>query len=203
MPGGYTGGRPKDASKLSTNPAQIRNRLRRKSKKYTEDIELYSQHAYGKPVQDWDLEELARGKIRNKNGGFTGGRPKWITPAIQSEAKRRLLDETYGLLAGHVDQAVKTMGNLLTSDETDDNGKPLVDARTKFAAAAFIIEHMIGKPKALVEISATEDTRNAIAAAIVLDDGLPQELTHRVIEGSIAEDDEAEEEYGELDDDNE
>lgn len=191
-PGGYVGGRPKDPSKLSTKPSQIRNRLRRRvGPKYDEDIRLYSIHAYGKPVEEWDLEELARGQIRNKSGNFQGTRATWITPAIQKEAKRRLVEDVYGKLAGQLGLAIQTMANLMMSDEVDEKGKRIVDSRTKFAAAAFIIEHLVGKPKALVEITGVEEAQNAIAAAIVLDDGQPQD-NHQVIDG--------EGEWGDIDD---
>lgn len=169
-------GRATDPSKLSTNPKQIRTRLRRRAANLAQDVELYAKYGYKKPVHEWDLEELARGRVRDKNGKFTGRGPSWITPEIMKEAKRRLLAETYGKLAGHIDQAVITMGKLLVSEETDDNGKPLVDAKTKFAAAAFIIEHTIGKPKAVIEIDATEETKSVLASAIILDDGQPQDV---------------------------
>jgi hypothetical protein len=186
-------GRPNNPELLSKDPAQIRRRLRRKHRAHTQDLELYQDVVYGKRMEDWDLEELARGRPRDKNGRFSGRVPTWLSPALQQEAKRRLLEETYGLLAGHVTQAVKTMGQLLVSDEVDDNGKPIVDSRTKFAAAAFIIEHMIGKPKALVEVKAEiSEAKQAIAAAIVLDDGQPQDI----IEGDWedAEDDDTDDE---------
>lgn len=182
-------GRSRDPSKLSTNPKQIRTRMRRRGVKMDEDIRLYMEHAYHKPIEEWDLEELARGRVRDKNGEFRGRAPSWVTPEIMKEAKRRLLLETYGKLAGHIDQAVLTMGNLLVSEDTDDNGKPLVDARTKFAAAAFIIEHTIGKPKAVIEHTADENVRGAIAAAIILDDGMPQDEP-LVIEGEVVEEEE-------------
>jgi len=178
-------GRPADESKLSREPAQVRRRLRRKHEKFSTDLDIYQDVAYGKRIEEWDLEELARGRPRASNGKFNGKSPAWITPAVQREAKRRLLEHTFGKLAGHVDQAITAMGNLLVSEEVDDKGRPLVDARTKFAAAAFIIEHMLGKPKALIEIGMDETTRSAIASAIILDDGMPQ--GHMTIEGDFEE----------------
>lgn len=143
------------------------------------DIEML----YRKPIEDWDIEELSRGRPRNSEGNFRGRVPTWITPAIQQEAKKRLLDEALGSLAGHIGKAVKAIGELIESDEVDDNGKPIVDARTKFAASQFVIEHFIGKPKAIVEVQADDFTKGAIAAAIVLDDG--QDQSHLVLEGDF------------------
>lgn len=195
----YTGGRAKDPSKLSTKPSQIRNRLRRKGKKLEEDVRLYGEHAWGKQIEDFDLEELARGRPRAANGTFQGGRPKWLTPILQNEMKKRLMEKTYGMMAGHLEIAVKVMFELMTSEEIDLNGKPIVDARTKFAAAQFIIEHMIGKPQAMIKLETEISVaKEAIAAAIVLDDGQPQ--GHLAIEGEWTEaDDEEDEEDDDLD----
>lgn len=191
MPGGYVGGRPKDESKLSQDPAQIRVRLRRAAKgdkkrdgRMKRDMEML----YRKPIEEWDLEELARGRCRASDGTFKGRPPSWITPAVQQEAKRRLLDETFGKMAGHIDIAVRTIKDLMTSEEVDENGKPIVDARTKLAAATFTIEHILGKPKAVIEIGPDDFTKQAIAAAIVLDDGREQDETRFELEaGGVIE----------------
>jgi hypothetical protein len=145
---------------------------------------------YKKPIDDWDLEELARGRPRSADGKFTGGAPKWITPLIQAEAKRRLLDNTFGQLAGYIGTAVKVVADLMESDEIDEKGRPIVDARTKLAAAQFVLEHFIGKPRLIVEAEVNDITRSAIASAIVLDDGEGQD--HFVLEGDIVEDEEEE-----------
>lgn len=197
MPGGYVGGRPKDESKLSRDPKQIRVRLRRAAKgdkkrdgRMARDIEML----YHKPIEDWDLEELAHGKPRNSHGDFRGRTPSWITPSIQREAKKRLLDETLGSMAGHIGKAIKCIGDLIESKEVDDNGKPIVDARTQLAASTFVLEHFLGKPKAVVEVTADDFTKQVIAQAIILDDGLPQghlELeSAEVIDAEFEEDEE-------------
>jgi hypothetical protein len=190
--GNYVGARPKDESKLSRDPAQIRRRLRRAAKgdkkrdgRIARDMEML----YQKPLEEWDLEELARGRPRDKNGKFTGRLPSWCGANVQMEAKRRLITETRARLAGHADLAIRTLGNLLVSDECDMNGKPIVDAKTKYAAAAFILEHTIGKPQALVSVEVSEP-KKAIAAAIILDDGAPQgHFGGNIIEGEAEWDD--------------
>jgi hypothetical protein len=201
MPGGYVGGRPKDESKLSQEPHQIRNRLRRKGRKFQQDLEKYMDVAYQKPISEWDIEELARGRPRDKGGFFRGRTPMWITPAVQQEAKKRLLNETMGKLSHHIDSAVVAIGELITSEEVDDKGKPIVDARTKLAAAQFIIENFLGKPKAIIEIGATDETKALLAQAIVLDDGRPQDEPI-VLEGEfdVVEGEDEMEELGEDDD---
>lgn len=191
--GNYVGGRPKDESKLSKRPDQIRRRLRRASRNMGRetDVRMYLEATGKKQIEDWDLEELARGRPRNKNGGFAGRPPKWLTPLVEKEAKRRLLHHTLGELNSHVSSAIRTVVKLIESDEVDDKGKPIVDARTRLAACIFVIEHVTGKPKAVFEIEGTDATRQALAAAIVLDDGKPQgHLEDGVLEGEIVEEDE-------------
>jgi hypothetical protein len=189
----YTGGRPKDESNLSQRPGQIRVRLRRAKKSHAKvdgrvdrDIEML----YKKAIEDWDVEELARGRPRSKDGSFRGVKPSWVTAAVQTEARKRLLDETFGKMAGHIDQAIKTVAELMVSEEVDDKGKPIVDARTKLTAATFILEHFIGKPTAVVAVEANDFTKQAIAAAIVLDDGRPED--HFILEGDYEINDEEE-----------
>lgn len=193
MPGGYVGGRPKDKSKLSVEPHQIRNRLRRRGTNVAEDIALYEEHVWKKKISEWDYQELAHGRPRNVNGNFQGVSPKWCTAAVQAEAKKRLLNITKGSLVGHLEAAIGMVGKLITSEEVDEKGKPIVDAKTKLAAAQFIIEHVIGKATAVVEVSTDDAVRSAIAAAIVLDDGLPQ---GHIIEGEFEEEDEEDDDSG-------
>lgn len=178
---------------LVNTPKQIRNRLRRRGARLEEEWDRYQDVAYGKPIEEWDLEELARGRPRASDGSFRGLTPRWITPFIVREAKRRLLEHTHGALAGHVNLAVKTVVNLLNSTDVDDWGRPLVDARTKLAAATFVIEHIIGKPQATVQVDATDTVRQFLASALVLDDGTP---AHPVIDGQFKEDEEDDDDTG-------
>lgn len=182
---------PRQPRELVNTPKQIRNRLRRKGKKFEAELDLYQDQVYGKRIEEWDLEELSRGRPRDSLGGFRGPAPAWITPLVVKEAKRRLLDHTLGSLAGHVELAVKAIGNLLESDEVDDFGRPIVDARTKLAAAQFVIENVVGKPKAIVEIDGSDAVKQFLASALVLDDGTP---AHPVIQGEVVEDDDEEDE---------
>jgi hypothetical protein len=196
----YVGARPKDESTLSRDPKQVRNRIRRKHKKWQNDVDIYINEIYQKPITEWDVEELAHGRPRSKNGSFQGKVPRWITPAVQQEAKRRLLHQTFGSLAGHMTSAVKCIGQLITSTEVDDNGKPLVDARTKLAASIFVIENIMGKPKAVVEVNGADLVQQALAAAIILDDGGEQD-EQIVLDGEWEETDQEDDAEIEEDDD--
>lgn len=191
MPGGYVGGRPKDESKLSRDPKQMRNRLRRgKGQALKNDIQMYADEMWGgRNVEDWDIEELAFGRPRDANGHFKGSAPTWITPIVLEEIKKRLHNLTRAKLSAHMNIAVKAIGKLIESEEVDDKGRPIVDARTKFAASAFVIEHIIGKPNQHVDVAGADKVQTAIASAIVLDDGLPQGHLTDVVEAEIVEDD--------------
>lgn len=188
-PANYVGGRAKDPEKLSTKPDQIRRRLRRTvgTDKYQEDLALYYQHSGYKHVSEWDIEELARGKPRNKRGKFSGAGPRWLTPEITREARTRLLEHTQALLGEQIEFAVRTMIDLIKNEEVDEKGRPIVDARTKLDACKFIIEHVKGKATAIVEVEGLDRTRHMIASAIVLDDGSPQD-ERVVLEGEVVED---------------
>lgn len=196
MPGGYVGGRPKDPSKLSTKPEQIRRRLRRGVNR-DQDIALYAEHKPGfKPLAEWDLEELAHGYPRNRAGRFGGHRPTWITDAMVKEAKKRLVEQATGKLTSHVKLAIDTVVAIIESEDVDDKGRPIVDARTRLDAAKFIIEHVKGKPTALVEIEAADFTKRMLAAAIVLDDGKPQDAPI-VLDGEFTEEEDDDDADGE------
>lgn len=193
----YPGGRPKDLSKLSDKPSQVRVRARRALRRaqktgddthLKEELQLMYDRGMIKPVEQWDLEELAYGRPRNRNGSFAGKTPTWITPEVTREAKKRLYGHAFGKLGSQVDLAIKTVQNLIENTDVDDKGKPVVDARTKLDAAKFIIEHVIGKPQQLIELDATDQARQMLASAIVLDTGV--EDSHLMIEGTAVVTDE-------------
>lgn len=195
MKANYTGGRSKDESTLSRKPSQVRVRLRRAAKKLNaplDQIHRDMQMLPGyRPVEEWDVEELARGRPRNPKGGFQGPVPMWCTPIVTREAKKRLLNETFGKMAGHVDLAIKTLVKIMESEDLDEKGRPIVDARTQLAASTFVLEHILGKPTAVVEIGAQDETQRMLAMAIILEDGTPQDEPI-VLDGEATWDDELE-----------
>jgi hypothetical protein len=136
-----------------------------------------------KPVSEWDLEELGRGRPKNSDGSFTGGpAPKWLTPAIEAERQRRLKEATHDALMAHTEAAMRVLGELVKNPETP--------ASVRADIGKFIYEQQLGKATARVDVGLTaqEHTMQALASAIVLDDGLPQgHLT--TIEGELIEDD--------------
>lgn len=114
-----------------------------------------------KPVTEWDLEELARGRPRDKDGHFRGRPPIWITPALRSEAARRLKVEAMSYLSGHVDDAIKVLVDLMKNSP---------DEKIQMDAAKFVIEHVIGKATAKVDIEIGSGVRELLADRVVTRD---------------------------------
>jgi hypothetical protein len=164
-----------DTRRLSHNPRAIRHRIRRNGGKVAEDIALLHEVTYGevKPVEQWTLEELQHGRPRHPTGGWKGPRPKWITPIIQAEVRRRLREETIQNLVGHTGAAIKVLAEFLKNDE---------EPALRFKAAQLIIEYAAGAPDKNLHVTGDFNLNTMLASALVLDDGTP---AHPVIEGTI------------------
>lgn len=146
-----------------------------------DDIEL----VFEKPIDQWDWEELSHGRPRNKNGTFQGNKPKWITPAITAEAKRRMRTLTEDELMTHARDAITVLVGMMTNDEVDDFGKPHVPASVKAQCSQYIINQAIGTPTAKVEVTSASPLELLMADVLVNPDGQP---SHQIIEGSVVED---------------
>ena len=137
-----------------------------------------------KPVSEWDNEELARGKPRNSQGSFSGSAPSWLSEAIQAEARKRLKETTFSALMAHSEALMKVLVGLATDPETP--------ASVRADVGKFVYEQLLGKARQRMtidaELSPREKTMSALASAIVLPDGLPQDAP-LVLEGEYTEDD--------------
>lgn len=172
-----------DTRRLSRRPASIRKRIRANGGRVSEDIALLHEVQYGvvKPVDQWTLEELQHGRPRHPEGGWRGPRPKWITPIIQAEVRKRLRDETIGQLVGHTGAAIKVLADFLANSD---------EPSLRFKAAQLIVEYAAGAPDKQVHITGNVQLQSMLAGALVLDDGSP---AHPVIDGSAQWADEPEE----------
>lgn len=182
---------PADKRKLNKDQASLKGRIRRHDAALQRDINQYLKKEYEKPVEEWDIEELAHGRPRNQEGKFNGPRPSWLTEVVVSESRRRLVVHTFGTLTGYVDKAIKVLVDTLENDDTDVNGKFVVDHKTKVQVATFIVEHVIGKPRNTIELHSQDSARQFLASALVLDDGLP---AHPVVDGQFVINDDEEDE---------
>lgn len=145
----------------SNRPAAIKQRLRKADKKFEDakaDVELY----YQKPIDEWDFEELQRGMPRNHNGGFSGRRPKWLTPVLMAEAQSRLKTMTANELGQYAGDAIKVMVELMESSRV-----PMV----RFQAAKYVLDQIIGLPTQRVEAKAQIEFESLLADVMVNPDG--------------------------------
>lgn len=146
----------------STNPKQLRARARRKQIAADEAIALLH-----KPIEEWDDEELARGRPKAKDGTFKGKAPQWINRKVHEEAIRRFQEAVRKDMNVHTIAALRKLGDLLESVETDANGKPIVPPSVQADIAKFLIEHVVGKPTARVEQDISVKLQAVLGAAIV------------------------------------
>jgi hypothetical protein len=138
--------RPRNSKGKLLTGKQVRSRARRviaKGKKLKdEDFEAWA----GKPVDEWDLEELSRGRPRNASGDFRGRPPQYMPRAVHERIAERfkiLVKDQMNITSV---QALGVISNLINSDDFDDKGKPIVPASVKLDAAKWLVEHVIGKP---------------------------------------------------------
>jgi hypothetical protein len=146
---------------------QIRSRARRtisKGKKLNdEDFEAWS----GKPIDEWDLEELARGRPRDAGGGFRGRPPKYMPRAVHERIAERFKLLIRDQMNMNAVSAIGVISNLLNEDGLDDKGKPIVPAGTKLDAAKWLVEHVIGKPVQPTQADVSVKLQGILGAVMV------------------------------------
>lgn len=159
--------RPRTGDGKLLTPKQIRARARRKMARKDVMTEQELEHLYNKPIDEWDLEELAHGRPRNSKGTFTGPKPKWISTMVHEQAMERYTAAVKtGMRASTVD-ALKTIQWIMTNDEVDDKGKPIIPASTKLEASKFLIEHVVGKPTQRVEADVSVKLQAILGSVLV------------------------------------
>lgn len=132
-----------------------------------------------RPLSEWDIEELAKGRPRNRGGGFNGGRAaNWMAGAIQEEIARRYRQAAVVELAKHFPKALKVLVGLLDEDE------PSIRLR----ACQLLIEYTVGKPNSKVEIASESQVAGMLAAALVMPNGVAAHpTTTEVLEGEFTQ----------------
>ena len=168
--------RPRTSKGQLATPKQIRARARRVLKKgrklSDEDFELWA----GKPVDEWDLEELARGRPRDKRGGFAGKPPAYMPRAVHERIAERFKMVIRDGMNQNAVAALGVIQNLLANDDYDEKGKPLVGANVKLDAAKWLLEHVVGKPVQPTQTDVSVKLQGILGAVMVnpvLDEGHP------------------------------
>src|SRR5882724_7905608 len=137
---------------MSKEDKKARKRDRQKARRRIRDLEhRHAEAWYNKPIEDWDDEELARGRPRNSAGDFRGKAPAWVSREVHEEAVRRFTNIATDDMRALVPEAIKTVENIILSTATDEKGKRLVPPAVQLAAAQWVVEHLVGKPKQRLE----------------------------------------------------
>lgn len=170
------GGKP-----LSDNPKQVRRRARKHQKK----MEAELTRLYKKPIEEWDMEELAHGKPRDPQGQFKGQSPKWVTRQVHEEAMRRFKQMLNAKVRVVSVPAVDVLLNLMTDNQYvyDDEGQPvryLVPPSVKAQIGQYLIDHIVGKATQPVENKGEvmHHIQSILATSMVNPDQEPLELSH-------------------------
>lgn len=143
-------------------PKAIRNRSRRRGGITQKEFNrLY------KPIEQWDEEELAKGRPRASDGSFRGKTPQWLTREMHEQAMDRFKQLIGDRMRGEAVNAIGVVANLLNSTEVDDRGKPVVPASTQLQAAQWLVEHVIGKPKQRTETDISVKLQGVLATAMI------------------------------------
>lgn len=168
--------RPRNSEGRLMTAKQVRARTRRniaKGKKVPdEDFEAWA----GKPIDEWDLEELARGRPRDAGGGFRGKPPKYMPRAVHERIAERFKALVRDQMNFNATVALGVVNNLINNDEVDEKGKPLVPASVKLDASKWLIEHVIGKPVQPTQQDISVKLQGILGAVMVnpvLDDSHP------------------------------
>lgn len=171
--------RPRNPNGKLMTAKQVRARARRKMEKGKkvdpEDFEAWA----GKPIEEWDIEELARGRPRDAAGGFRGAPPKYMPRAVHERIADRFKMLVRDQMNQSTVQALGVVSNLLTNEEVDEKGKPLVAANVKLDAAKWLVEHVIGKPVQPTQTDVSVKLQGILGAVMVnpaLDNDHPDRL---------------------------
>lgn len=121
---------------------------------------------FKKPIDEWDLEELARGRPRDINGGFRGPKPKWLTREVHERSMERFKAAIKSDMNATTVDALTALRGVISNEEYDDKGKPIVPPSVKVDAAKFLLEHVVGKPKQQLEADVSVQLQSILAVVM-------------------------------------
>lgn len=178
--------KPRDADGKLLTPKQIRARARRKAARSqimtAQEVQfLYPQ----KPIDEWDLDELAHGRPRNEKGHFKGPNPKWISAQVHEEAMEKYTAAVKMEMRSTTVDALGLLRELINDDNVDEKGKPLVPASVKLEASKFLLEHVVGKPTQRIESDVSIKLQGILGQVLVN----PADINNNMASGRNPHDD--------------
>lgn len=173
---------------MSSETNERKNARRRARKAVAQaDVGREIELVYGKPIEQWDDDEIYRGRVRNDDGTYPRGpRPSWLTPTLQAERQRRLRQLMADDLGTFAADALRTIHSVMTDDSRDETGKPNVPASVRVDAGKYLVDQFMGKATATVDVHAGNQLAELLADVMVNPDGEP---SHQVINGEVVDDD--------------
>jgi len=131
---------------------------------------------WGKPLDDWTDEELAYGRPKDPERGFSGRAPEWLTEEISEEVLKRFrkrLREGLGAAAlGAVPVLTKIMSDDRQIEDDDGNVKGfVVNPGTRADIAKWLLEEIIGKATTPIDVSGEIKFMGLMANVVVNADG--------------------------------
>jgi len=168
-------------------------------------------------LSDWDVDELIRGRKRDRNGHFSGRPPSVVPQKIHEELMRRTLSEVTEIIREAAVPAATKLSEMVQQEldiYQDDEGRIQQERLdpTQLRACQEVLERVLGKAKERIEISAEikpweravgtvtivgtrEDADEIIDAEIVDEEDIEEEDDDFEDEEEWEDDDEEEEEY--------
>lgn len=189
--------RDEDGNGLVMTPKRIRARARRAMKR-GKKLNPEDAAAIWKPIEDWDMEELARGRPRAADGSFRGRKPAYVTTELHETAMENFKTMVRSEMNGSTVDALLVLTGLLTNDETDIKGRPVVSAATKADVAKWMVEHVLGKAVQPTTTDISVKLQGILGAAMVnpgevdmpaeLEGYKPAHIGHRVEQVDLTDD---------------
>lgn len=165
--------RPVNPEGKLLTPKQIRARARRqaakKGKRARSQPVMSEQEfeALYKPIEEWDLEELARGRPKGADGSFRGRKPGWITREVHEKSMEMFQMMVKTEMSSMSITGMDTLRYILENEESDDRGKPIIPASVKLQATTFLLEHVVGKPKQHIQQDISVKLQGILGAVMV------------------------------------
>lgn len=95
-------------------------------------------------VEDLDTEELAKGRLKDKNGRFTGRPPKFLPRQLVDAMRSEHYKRVNAVLEESLSDTVKTMRAIMRD--------PDVEPAVRLKAAVYVYERFMGKTPDRVEV---------------------------------------------------
>lgn len=107
---------------------------------------LPEDHPNHLPVEDLDIEELSKGRLKDKNGNFSGRPPKFLPRQLIDAMRKEHYKRVNSVLEESLSDMVKVMRSIATDRKADD--------ATRLKAAIYVFERFMGKIPDRVNVSA-------------------------------------------------